>query len=155
MADYEVGGRHIADRLHSEGGSGAGLTLPRLPGLRMCAGPIRSGRLCRIGWEAEMALVARYLLLTQTQLVSSSGRTYSGTLGSTLDVPYQDSFNINPGTAAQLITFVGATADRPALNDAWGVPIIREMFDTTVNGTIFYKLGSRPASWIDQNGNAA
>jgi hypothetical protein len=102
-----------------------------------------------------MALLARYLLLTQTQLVSSGGRVYQGTLGSTIDVPYQDSFNINPGTAAQLICFVGATTDRPAINDAWGVPIIRDLFDTTVNGVVYYKLGSRPASWIDQNGNAA
>jgi hypothetical protein len=102
-----------------------------------------------------MALIARYLLLTQTQLVSSGGRVYQGTLGSTIDVPYQDSFDINPGTAAQLVCFVGATADRPALNDAWGRPIISEMYDSTVGGVIYYKLGSRPASWIDQNGNSA
>jgi hypothetical protein len=100
-----------------------------------------------------MALVMRYLLISQTQLVSSGGRIYQGTLGNTVDVPFTDSLDINPGTAAMAICAVGSTSDRPAINDSWGVPIVREMYDTTASKFIFFRIDNK--TWVDQTGGAA
>jgi hypothetical protein len=102
-----------------------------------------------------MALVGRFLLISQTQLVTPAGRTYLGTLGNTIDIPISDALSINPGTAAVLVCFVGSTSDRPAINSAasWNVPVVTSMYDTTASKFIFYRADTK--TWIDQTGATA
>jgi hypothetical protein len=101
-----------------------------------------------------MSLVGRFLLISQTQLVTPARRTYIGTVVNTVDIPISDALSINPGTAAQLVCFVGATADRPAINSAasWNVPVVTSMYDTTASKFIFFRVDNK--TWVDQTGSA-
>ena len=113
-----------------------------MPLARSQRGPLR--------WRCSIRFIVKSGLPT---LRAASGRTYPVGGNNIVDVPYADGLAID-ATQATMLTWIGATADRPG-NDAgrvnWPPPT---MYDTTLSAPIFLVPGSAPARWMDINGNA-
>ena len=101
-----------------------------------------------------MSLAIRFYSPTSKTLYAN-GRSYSVSAGATIDVPFPDALAIQSDQATYLMT-TGATADRPsnAAPGLAGLPLPREMYDTTLGKPIFRVPNSNPTSWVDISGSS-